>query len=209
LVGEGVVRVEQAAGLHRQATAADAAGELVLQAMNVFLTSSVMPTAIADIGAERLYAWTPTVFVIASVASSMLVSRLLASRSPSLAYLLALAPFILGTVICAVSPTMFVLLAGRAVQGAGGGLLAGLGYAIIQPAFPQRLWAKATALVSAMWGVGTLTGPTIGGAFAQVGAWRLGFVLLGGLALMIALVAPKALPRLAPETSLSRSRWCR
>ena len=135
------------------ATSVVLAGGVALQAVNLFLTTSLMPTAIADIGGERLYAWSTTVFMIASVVSSMLVSRVLASRGPRVAYLLALGPFILGTVISALSPSMAVMLAGRAIQGAGGGLLAGLGYAVIQAAFPERLWAKATALVSAMWAV--------------------------------------------------------
>jgi MFS family permease len=180
-------------GPGRIATSVVLVGGVALQAINLFLTTSLMPTAITDIGGERLYAWSTTVFMIASVVSSMLVSRLLASRGATIAYLTALGPFILGTIVSALSPSMAVMLAGRAIQGAGGGLLAGLGYTVIQSAFPERLWAKATALVSAMWGVGTVTGPTIGGAFAQFGAWRLGFVLLAVLALVIAFIVPRAL----------------
>lgn len=187
-------------GPGRIATSVVLVGGVALQAINLFLTTSLMPTAITDIGGERLYAWSTTVFMIASVASSMLVSRLLAGRGPTFAYLAALGPFILGTVVSALSPTMTVMLVGRAIQGAGGGLLAGLGYAVIQSAYPERLWAKATALVSAMWGVGTLTGPTIGGAFAQFGVWRLGFVLLAVLALVIAFIVPRALPPSTPDT---------
>lgn len=184
-------------GPGRIATSVVLVGGVALQAINLFLTTSLMPTAVRDIGGERLYAWSTTVFMIASVVSSMLVSRMLARHGPTVAYLAALGPFILGTIISALSPTMAVMLAGRAIQGAGGGLLAGLGYAVIQSAFLERLWAKATALVSAMWGVGTITGPTIGGAFAQFGAWRLGFVMLAALALVIAFIVPRALPRQA------------
>lgn len=187
-------------GRGRIATSVVLAGGVALQAVNLFLTTSLMPTAITDIGGERLYAWTTTVFMIASVISSMLVSRLLAGRGPTVAYLTALGPFLLGTVVSALSPTMAVMLVGRAVQGIGGGLLAGLGYAVIQAAFPERLWAKATALVSAMWGVGTLAGPAIGGAFAQFGAWRLAFGVLAVLGLVIAVIVPRALPRSTPAT---------
>ncbi|TCO54739.1 MFS transporter [Actinocrispum wychmicini] len=189
-------------GSGRLATSVVLVGGVALQAINLFLTTSLMPTAITDVGGERLYAWSTTVFTIASVVSSMLVSRVLAGRGPKLAYLIALGPFILGTAISAMSPTMAVMLVGRAVQGAGGGLLAGLAYAVIQSAYPQRLWAKATALVSAMWGVGTLIGPTIGGAFAQFGAWRLAFVLLAVLAVGIAFIVPRALPQSRSETKV-------
>lgn len=183
------------------------AGGVALQAINLFLTTSLMPTAITDIGGERLYAWSTTVFMIASVVSAMLVSRVLARHGPRVAYLLALGPFVLGTIVSAVSPTMEVMLAGRAVQGAGGGLLAGLGYAVIQSALPERLWAKATALVSAMWAVGTLAGPAIGGAVAQFGAWRLGFVLLAVIALVIAVIVPIALPRSTSDAVTESIPW--
>ena len=65
---------------------------------------------------------------------------------------------------------MELLLVGRTVQGAAGGLLAGLGYAVINAALPSRLWTRASALVSAMWGVGTMVGPAMGGMFAQFGS---------------------------------------
>jgi MFS family permease len=64
---------------------------------------------------------------------------------------------------------MDVLVAGRAVQGAAGGLLAGLGYAVITATLPQSLWSRACALVSAMWGIATLVGPAMGGIFAEFG----------------------------------------
>jgi MFS family permease len=182
-------------GATRAMTSLVLAGGIALHAINIFLATSLLPTAIDEIGGERLYAWSTTVFMIASVISSMLVSRTLALRGPVAAYLIGLAPFVAGAVIAALSPTMTVLLVGRAVQGFGGGILAGLGYAVIQAAYPERLWARATALVSAMWGVGTLVGPALGGAFAQFDAWRWAFGVLavGGVAL--AVLVPRALPR--------------
>ncbi|MEV4198550.1 MFS transporter [Micromonospora globbae] len=171
------------------------AGGVGLHATNVFLTTSLLPTAIDDIGGERLYAWSSSVFMIASVISSMLVSRLLGGRGPAQAYLVALVPFVVGTVVCAVSPTMVALLCGRALQGVGGGILAGLGYAVVQAVLPENLWAKATAMVSAMWGFGTLAGPAVGGLFAQFDAWRLAFVTLAVLGVVVAALVPRVLPR--------------
>ncbi len=89
---------------------------------------------------------------------------------------------------------MEILLVGRAVQGAAGGLLAGLGYAVINTALPSSLWTKASALVSAMWGVGTLVGPAAGGLFAQFGSWRWAFGVLVVLTAAMAVLVPIALP---------------
>ncbi|OZC47413.1 MFS transporter [Rhodococcus sp. WWJCD1] len=175
-------------------TATVLAGGVALYATNVYLTTSLLPTAIDEIGGQRYYAWTATVFLIASVISSMLVSNVLAARGPRGAYLIGLTIFALGTVVCAVSPTMELLLVGRTIQGSGGGLLAGLGYAVINAALPQHLWTHGAALVSAMWGVGTFAGPAIGGIFAQFEAWRWAFGVLVVAALAVATLVPKALP---------------
>lgn len=181
------------------------AGGVALYATNVYVTTALLPSAIADIGGERLYAWSTTIFLLASVVTSVLVSRLLAGQGSRRAYLLALLFFVVGTLLCAVAPTMPVLLVGRALQGAGGGLLAGLGYALIRSTLPSALWTRASALVSAMWGVGTFVGPALGGAFAQFGAWRGAFIALALLASGIAVIVPKVLP--ATRTEADRTAF--
>lgn len=170
------------------------AGGVALYATNQFLTISLMPSAVAEIGGQRYYAWVTTVYLVASVAAATTVSAVLARVGPRTAYLGALSVFGAGSVLCAVAPSMEVLLAGRIVQGAAGGLLAGLGYAVINAALPRSLWARASALVSAMWGVGTLLGPAAGGMFAQFGSWRWAFGSLVVLTMAVTVLVPLALP---------------
>ena len=170
------------------------AGGVALYATNEFLTISLLPSTVAEIGGQRLYAWVTTVYLVASVVAATTVSATLARLGPRWSYLAGLTVFGLGSLLCAVAPTMELLLAGRTVQGAAGGLIAGLGYAVINSALPQSLWTKASALVSAMWGVGTLLGPGAGGLFAQFGSWRWAFGALVALTATIAVLVPFALP---------------
>ncbi|ORB61622.1 MFS transporter [Mycolicibacterium tusciae] len=170
------------------------AGGVALYATNEFLTISLLPSTVADIGGQRLYVWVTTVYLVASVVAATTVSAVLARVGPRWAYLCGLAVFALGSLFCALAPTMELLLVGRVIQGAAGGLLAGLGYAVINSTLPQALWTKASALVSAMWGVGTLLGPAAGGLFAQYGSWRWAFGVLVVLAVGIAVLVPFALP---------------
>ncbi len=145
---------------------------MLLYATNEFLTISLLPSAVAEIGGQRFYAWVTTVYLVASVVAATTVHSLLMRLGPRRAYLLGLTVFGAGSLGCALAPSMEVLLLGRTVQGFAGGLLAGLGYAVINTALPNTLWTKASALVSAMWGIGTLIGPAAGGLFAQFGHWR-------------------------------------
>lgn len=170
------------------------AGGVLLYATNEFLTISLLPSAVVDIGGQRFYAWVTTVYLVASVIAATTVHSTLMRLGPRQAYLLGLTVFGAGSLGCALAPSMEVLLAGRTVQGFAGGLLAGLGYAVINTALPNTLWTKASALVSAMWGVGTVIGPAAGGLFAQFGHWRWAFGVLVVLTVAMAVLVPVALP---------------
>nr|AFD20762.1 multidrug efflux transport protein [Streptomyces rimofaciens] len=181
-------------GPEHRATALLLAGVMLLDGTSTWVTTSLLPTAIEDIGGERLYAWTATAFAIASVISAMLVSRVLSTRGPRGGYRIGIGAFVLGTVVAAVTPTMEVLLAGRVLQGFGAGLLAGLSYVTVQSVLPERLWARGTGLVSAMMAAGFFVGPAIGGLFAQLGAWRLAFAVVAVLALPLVALVSRAVP---------------
>lgn len=171
------------------------AGGVALYATNEFVTISLLPSAVSDIGGQRFYAWVTTVYLVASVVAATTVNPIVTRLGPRWSYLSALTVFASGTVLCAVAPSMELLLVGRTVQGLGGGVLAGLGYAVINAALPQQLWTKASALVSAMWGVGTVLGPAAGGLFAQYGSWRWAFGVLAVATTAMMVLVPFALPR--------------
>ncbi|MEB4613463.1 MFS transporter [Leucobacter sp. M11] len=170
------------------------AGGVAMYAINVYVTAALLPSATAEIGGGQYYAWVATAFLTASVISSMLVNRALGRFGASRAYLLAFGLFTIGSIVNALAPVMELLLVGRAVQGFGGGLLAGLGYAVIRQALPDRLWTRAAGLISAMWGVGNMVGPTLGGLFAQFGAWRGAFWLLALIGVVLGALSVRALP---------------
>jgi MFS family permease len=178
------------------------AGGVAIYAINEFITMSLLPSAVDDIAGARLYAWVTTVYLVASVVAATTVGPLLNRFGPRHSYLGALLGFAAGTAVCMLAPSMPVLLSGRLVQGLAGGVLAGLGYAVISSALPEELWTRAAAVVSAMWGVGTLVGPAVGGLFAQFGWWRGGFAFLAALAVLTSALVPFALPARGTDPAL-------
>ncbi|KQQ54535.1 MFS transporter [Pseudomonas sp. Leaf127] len=171
------------------------AGGVVLHAINVYIATTILPSVVRDIGGLDYYAWNTTLFVAASILGSALAAKLLATAGPRSAYVIATLVFTIGTLLCAVAPSMPVMLGGRLVQGLGGGFLFALSYAMIRQVFDQALWPRAMALVSGMWGVATLVGPAVGGLFAELGAWRAAFWSLVPAALLFAGLAVMVLPR--------------
>lgn len=181
------------------ASVAILAGGTVLYAMNLYFTAALLPTIVADVGGAHLYAWVATGFLVAAVIASMLVPRAVACLGARGAYLVGFGGFALGSVAAAVSGEMELFVASRMIQGLGGGLLAGLGYAVIRTALPEVLWLKAAALVSAMWGVGALVGPSLGGIFAELHAWRWAYALLTVVSIMLGILSLSALPGRSPS----------
>jgi MFS family permease len=174
-------------------TSAVVAGGVVLYSTNEFLTISMLPSTINEIGGERIYSWVTTLYLVGSVVAAATVNSLLHRVGSCVSYLLGFAVLGAGSVVCAAAPNMEVLLAGRFLQGLAGGLLCGLSFAVINAVLPRYLWSRGAAMASATWGVGALLGPALGGVFAQFGAWRWAFGLLAMLSMAMAVLAPGVL----------------
>ena len=169
-------------------------GGIALYATNTYIATTILPSVVAEIGGLELYAWSTTLYVVASILGSALTSKLLQSTGPRLAYTIATLVFMVGVLICALAPSMPVMLVGRLIQGLGGGILLALCYSMIQLVFEERLWPRAMALVSGMWGVATLVGPAVGGVFAEMDVWRLAFGSMVPISLAYIVLTHRALP---------------
>ena len=164
-------------------------GAVAMHAINVHIVTTVLPSVVQEIGGLQWYAWNTTLFVVASIVGAAVSVKLLSMSGPRLAMLSALFVFTIGTLLCATAQNMPSMLLGRTIQGLGGGTFGALSYSLIRMVFPPHLWPRAIALVSGMWGVATLSGPAVGGIFAQSNQWRWAFgALLPLLALQMLLV---------------------
>lgn len=163
-------------------------GGVALYAINMYIVTTILPNIVNDIGGLEFFSWNTTLFIVTSIVGSTMTSKLVTNFGPKHAYLFALLLFTLGSIGCAIAFNMPFLLLGRSLQGLGGGILFALGYTLIRIVFAEHLWTRATALVSAMWGLSTLFGPTIGGIFAQSGHWRWAFWSLLPFVVLLAIV---------------------
>ena len=171
-------------------TTALVAGGVVLYSTNEFLTISMLPSTINEIGGERIYAWVTTLYLVGSVVAAATVNALLHRIGARISFVAGFAVLAAGSLICAAAPNMEILLVGRLFQGLAGGLLCGLSFAVINAVLPRRLWSRGSALTASTWGVGALVGPALGGLFAQFGLWRWAFGLLAMLSMGMAVLAP-------------------
>ncbi|MFQ6550097.1 MFS transporter [Aestuariibius sp. 2305UL40-4] len=158
-----------------------------LHAADSLMVATMLPAIVAEVGGAALVGWSVSLYEIGSIvagAASALLTMRYGLRGPmGLAALL----FGAGCLLSAVSPTMPLVLTGRAMQGLGGGGLVAMGFVAVSVLFPRRYTARAMAVISGLWGVSAFTGPLIGGLFVEFATWRWGFAFFGAQAFLLAL----------------------
>lgn len=87
-------------------------------------------------------------------------------------FLLGLFIFELGSLVCAVAPTSTALIVGRAIAGLGGAGVGAGAYTIIAFAASPKQRPLMTGLVGSAYGIASVVGPLIGGAFSGKVTWR-------------------------------------
>ena len=172
-------------------------GGVALHAVSIYVVATIMPLVVGEIGGLAFFAWTSTIYIAGSLCSASAVPLLLSRTSARVVYRLAFGLFLTGSLVCSLAPNMAVLLLGRGLQGLGGGMLPALAYAIVRLIVAPGLHARAIALVGSVWGVAAVVGPTVGGVFAELGAWRAAFWLDVLIGIVFIAVSERVLPRRA------------
>ncbi len=146
-----------------------------LHASNSMLTATTMPSAVEEIGGLNLISWTFALYLMGSIISGASVSLLVNKSGIRATMIRAAMVYAAGCVVCAMAPTMPVVLVGRVLQGLGGGGLVALVYISQDRFFPNRFVPKIVACISTVWMISAFSGPVIGGAFATLGIWRMAY----------------------------------
>ena len=159
----------------------------------------------SDIGAD----WVITVYLLAVVAVQPLTAWLADRAGHKAVYLWSLAAFALGSILATVAPTLPLLLAARAVQGAGGGALMPLGMAMVLTVFPPHRRGLVLGIRGVAVMAGPALGPPIGGILVTVGSWRLIFGSLVPIAVLALVLAATLLrdPGTRSARPLDRGGW--
>ena len=109
-------------------------------------------------------------------------------------FTLGVAGFGVSSLLCALAPTVELLVAARALQGVSGALLTPASLAIIVAVFPESERGAAIGSWTAWGGIGYLAGPLIGGQIIDSVSWRWVFALNVPLVLITLLLASRYVP---------------
>ena len=158
-----------------------------LHASNSMLTATTMPSAAAEIGGINLLHWTFSLYLAASIVAGASISLLVPRYGMRNLMQHAVLLYIAGCAICALAPSMPVVLVGRVLQGFGGGGLMALVYIAQKRYFPNHFIPRIIACLSVTWMLAAFCGPMIGGAFSTWASWRLAYWAYGAQAMLLML----------------------
>ena len=154
------------------------------------VTATALPTIVGDLGGVDHMQWVTTAYILASTIMMPVYGKLGDLFGRKHLFIVALSVFIVGSATCGLAPSMDGLIAGRAVEGLGGGGLIILSQATIADIIPPRQRGKYMGILGSVFAVSTVVGPLLGGWFVQVTGWRWLFAFNIPLALLaIAAVA--------------------
>jgi MFS family permease len=168
---------------------------ILAPAFGAFITATVLPSAIAEIGGLAIYAWASTAYAVGSILGSAGSSVVVLKTGMRRGVFLAVGVFVVGAAICATAPSMPVVVGGRAVQGLGSGILIGSAHTLVRELFPEALWQRMLTAISCAWAIAALGGPVIGGVLAGLGLWRMAFWVMAPIALVAGALTWRILPR--------------
>jgi MFS family permease len=189
-----------------------AAAAVLVAAMDTYVIVLALPAIMADvgIGVDQLQAATPIVsgFLLGYVVVMPLLGRLsdLYGRGPLL--LLCLAVFAAGSLVTASATDLGSVVAGRALQGLGGGGLVPVTLALVADLWPADRRGLPLGVIGGVQELGSVLGPLYGGLILSVAPWQTIFWLnlpIAGV-LTLGLVASGRRDRSAPPTRVPRRR---
>lgn len=161
-----------------------------LAAMDTTIVATALPSVVADLGGQHLFAWVFSTYLLAQTVTIPLYGKLadLYGRKPVL--IAGVATFLVASAACAAAPSMLALIVFRGIQGLGAGSIQATVATVAGDLYSIAERGRVQGALSSVWGISALVGPAAGGLFSQYVSWRWIFLInlpLGGFALWMLL----------------------
>ena len=145
---------------------------LFLGALDTLIMGAAMPTIVSDLGGIQLYSWVFSVYLLARAVALPIFGKLCDLFSSKRLYLISIIIFLISSVFAGTSHSMAQLTVARAIQGVGAGGNFALAYIVLADISPPERRGKMMSLISFVWGLSSVLGPTLGGFIVNYFSWR-------------------------------------
>jgi MFS family permease len=162
------------------------------------ILASALPTIGRDFGDMRSLPWMITMYMLAATAIVPLYGKIADIRGRQFTLRIAICTYIAGSLVCALAPSMLMLIFGRALHGLGGGGLASMGAVILGDVVAPKERGRYYAYFAIAYTTAGASGPALGGFLSDYIHWSAIFwmnVPLGLTALWLTSRLLRQLPR--------------
>lgn len=173
---------------------------MFVSSLDQTIVSTALPTIVGELGGVNHMLWVSTAYMLCSTIMMPIYGKLGDLYGRKYLFCACLVFFVVGSTTCGLTTSMATLIAGRAIQGLGGGGLMILAQAIIADIFPPRERGKYMGIIGAAFGMSAVLGPLLGGWFTDSIGWRWCFWINVPLGLIALVVAALCLPHRAHPT---------
>lgn len=166
-------------------------GMLVLVALIAFeaiAVTTAMPTVVESLDGLKLYGLAFGGTMAAGIVGTTVGGGWADARGPAAPLWAGIAGFVAGLLLAGFAPTMELLIAGRVVQGFGGGLATVALYVVVGQVYPEELHSKVFAAFAGAWLLPSLAGPAIAGFLVSLAGWRWVFLAVAFPTIVAALM---------------------
>ena len=172
---------------------------MFLAALNQTIVATALPTIGRELHDFENLSWIITAYLLTSTAVAPLYGKMADIHGRRTMMLAGTGLFVVGSAICGAAPNMIVLVIGRGLQGLGGGELLPLVQIIIADVVAPRERGRYQAFIGSVWVAAGISGPVVGGFFAEHLHWSLIFWINVPLGLAGMLISHVTLKRLPPH----------
>lgn len=151
---------------------------LFLAAVSQTVIAATMPLIVAELGGFDRYAWAAAAYLVSATVTFPIVGRLSDVYGRRRFLVLGLAVFATGSALVGLSRSMNQVIAFRAFQGVGGGMITTCCYIAIADLFAPEDRGKYHGIIGAVYGFASIIGPFLGGIAAERFTWEWPFFLI-------------------------------
>ncbi|KAJ3116198.1 Vacuolar protein sorting-associated protein SNF8 [Physocladia obscura] len=146
---------------------------IMLAALDQTIVSTALKSIVSDFGHQELIPWIGSAYLLTAAPLGTLYGKFADIFGRKAVFLFAILSFEFGSLLCGVSVSMEMLIVGRAVAGVGGGGIFALVLIIISDIVSMQDRGRYQGLIGAVFGLSSVIGPLIGGAFSDHVSWRM------------------------------------
>ena len=150
---------------------------LFLASLDQTIVATAIPRIVADLDGFDRFTWISTAYIVASTSVVLITGAVSDVYGRKWLFVGGITIFLVGSVLCAISPTMNALIAFRAVQGVGGGMIMALTFVTVADLFPPADRGKYMGFIAAIFGISSVLGPTLGGFITDQLSWQWIFIV--------------------------------